>query len=91
MKPTNTNPDLLLSDGAPVRCVFTAQADAPVFWEDCETNATNQLTVEEGVAFAEWRLDHPKAIIRTTSFTLRNNYLCDAHRSIINECIEEVQ
>ena len=87
MKPQNERPDLLLEDGAPVQCKFAARADAPVFWEDCEQNATGKLSGAEIYAFRLWREQHPKAIIIV--WAKENAYLCDAHLRTVKEAIGE--
>jgi hypothetical protein len=85
MKPNNKNPDLLLEDGAPVTCYFMARADAPIFWERCETHATEVLGIKEVDLFHTWMEDNPKAIIRLYPHVGGKVYLCDTHTSLIRE------
>jgi hypothetical protein len=88
MKPTNTRPDLLLSDGEPVRCYFMAKADAPVFWEYCETHATEKLAAGERIRFDQWTWENPKAIIRLYPTSCNGStYLCDTHLDTVRECL----
>jgi hypothetical protein len=85
MKPENHNPDFLLPDEAPVTCYFMAKADAPTFWERCETNATGVLEEKEVELFHTWLADNPKAIIHLYPHGGNRVYLCDTHTSIIRE------
>lgn len=84
MKPPNTRPPLLLPDGEPVRCRFLARADAPVFWEECETEATERADHGEAVRIRQWIEDHPAAIIRVQPGPL---YLCDTHLATWREVL----
>jgi hypothetical protein len=79
---TNIRPELLLPDNAPVRCTFEVQDDAPLFWLECKTNATEELQGGELVRWRQWLDEHPRAIIGTRS---GNVYLCDKHQRIIRD------
>lgn len=86
MKPSNTRPPYLLPDNMPVSCDFMVRADAPVFWERCETPATENLgrrDMGEAVRFLQWFEDHPRAII--TLYPGMYLYLCDTHLHHIRE------
>lgn len=84
MKPTNTRPDLLLPDNAPVSCSFMARADAPIFWERCETNATEKIDPGERTRFDQYLAEHPKSIIMLYPGP---TYLCGTHAEIMRECL----
>lgn len=88
MKPTNTNPDLLLSDGAPVSCMFMFETDPPECWGRCETNATTILVTGERIRWNQWRDEHPKSpILLYPESGNGSTYLCDTHVNIIRECL----
>ena len=82
MKPENHNKPLLLADGAPVRCSFMARADAPVFWEECEQDATHQAEVDELDDWNAWVQASPNAVIALRPGRI---YFCDSHRKFIEE------
>jgi len=82
VKSNNKNPDLLLEDGEPVTCHFMAKADAPIFHERCEQNATEIVSEEVVERFKIWQDDHKDHIIYLYPGT---PYLCDVHAGIIKE------
>ena len=84
MKPKNHHPDLLLADGAPVRCRFVSLS------EECEQNATTLLSHDEVVAFERWLLLNPKAIIQLDISSRTNCYLCDAHQDIVKGLADQM-
>lgn len=83
MRPRNERPELLLGDGAPVRCRFFAWGDRGTT-EDCETNATVLLSGEDRERFRLWAKEHPKAII---GIWPGHVHLCDTHERIVRECL----
>jgi hypothetical protein len=84
----NTNPDLLLDDGAPVTCYMMLRDDAPHFWTRCENNATVALNKSDRSAFDDWRADHPGAIIMLYPSNVDGTgYLCDTHERVLREII----
>lgn len=83
MRPTNERPDLLLPDGAPVRCWFFAWGDGGRT-DECETNATAKMTTLTRERFRAWCKEHPKAIIGVWPGDV---YLCDTHAQVCMECI----
>lgn len=88
MKPENINPPFLLSDNAPVRCVFMAQTDPPRCHEECETDATVSLSPLSPLVlgFRRWIEQHPKAIISLRPTGANEAvYLCDTHHAVIQE------
>lgn len=78
MKPTNTRKPIDIGDGAPIRCAFWARADAPLFFEECETAATEWIDPGEALRIEQWCADHPKAWIGVHRHGLRLA-LCDVH------------
>jgi hypothetical protein len=81
MKPKNTRKDLLLPDGAPTRCGFVSFGMG--LFEDCETNATVQLSEGQKERLQTWYLEHPKHIVEVSSY----GYLCDVHEKLIHSLI----
>jgi len=84
----NKNPEILLPDGEPVHCYFMQRADAPIFWERCENNATYVMDRMDVLAFDEWKSEHPRAIIGL--YPASGNgcvYLCDKHEEIVLEVL----
>lgn len=84
MQPTNRRPIIRLADGEGVRCRLMARADAPVFWEECETMATDELTLDQVERFNAWRDAHPRAIIRINSGW---GHLCEVHYQHVLEIV----
>lgn len=86
MQPVNTQRRPIdLGDGAPVRCVFAARADAPVFWEECQTDATIELEVDLIDEFNKWLTRHPNAIVMLRPGRI---HLCDTHHEHIVEILD---
>lgn len=79
MKPVNERKPLILEDGEPVQCRFTARGAQPSFIDRCETEATVQV---DATAFREWRERHPGALISVLPGEV---YLCDTHERTIGE------
>jgi len=79
----NERPDLLLPDGAPVRCRFYAWGDRGTT-DECELNATVLLSKEQREEFRGWRKAHPRAIVGVWPGHV---HLCDRHEAIVLECI----
>jgi hypothetical protein len=61
-----------------------ARADAPIFWEECEQDATVQLQVDQIDAFNQWTKDHPHGIIMMRPGRM---YVCDTHEKLVDEII----
>ena len=83
MKPTNTNPPYLLLDGEGCSCSFMAKADAPVFWERCETLATTMHEMDSEVVqkHIQFQQEHPKSIVML--YPGNFVYLCDTHLELL--------
>ena len=86
MRPPNERPDLLLPDGAPVRCRFYAFGERGSL-DDCEQHATVLVPADVAEAFALWKGAHPKAIVGVAPGPL---HLCDRHEAIVRECAGEM-
>lgn len=85
MKPENTNSEIILGDGEPVRCRFRARSDQPPhFSEECEQNATTLFDFGELTRFRQWQEDHPK---HTIYLRPGAPYLCDTHANTIRDCL----
>jgi len=68
--------------------MFMHRADAPIFWERCEANATVILYPIGRKEFDAWKSEHPRSIISLYPASGENKtYLCDKHDEMIAEVI----
>lgn len=64
------------------------RADAPIFWERCEANATVTLDLDKRGEFDIWKIRHPRAIISLYPQSANGvTYLCDKHDELMQEVL----
>ena len=74
-----------LQDGGTTRCVWRVLDAPPLFWRECQDDATVLLEVDEQDELNEWleRLSNPKK--RFVDFRPGRLYFCDRHYHLLHE------